>query len=461
MTDAPPIIVEFDTNDPKNPKNFSKPRKWLVTLLVASGSMCATCCSSIYTSGVTQIQEEFGVSAEVALLPLVLFVLGLGLGPLWLAPLSEFYGRNKLYIPSFVLFTIWQIPAALAPNIECLIIVRALAGFCSSGFLSIAGGSVSDVWSGDETHFPMAVYTISPLAGPTLGPVIAGFICSFTTWRWMFWVMLIWSGLLTTALYFFLPETFAQEILRRRAAKMRKQKGEARYMAKSEIQQKNVLRTVAFSCTRPFLMLFTEPMLFILDTYVSLILGIVYLFFESFPLVFGINHGFNLWQVGLSFIGIGIGNVLTLTLEPFWTRIFSNARQRGRNNGGDGELEVEWQLVPMLLGSVLIPISLFWFAFTSYPSVHWIVPIIASIPFGTGVVLTFASVFQYLVKAYPMYAASAMSSNTFERCVFASVFPLFATQMYERLGYEWASGLLAFIMVALVCLSFCKLFLII
>ena len=454
MTDeAAHVIVEFDFNDPENPKNFSKARKWLITMLVASGSLCTTACSSIYISGVTQVQEDFGVSAEVALLPLVFFVLGIALGPLWLAPLSEFYGRNKLYIPSFLLFTIWQIPAALAPNIECLIIVRALAGFCSSGFLCIAGGSVADVWSGDEIHLPMAVYTISPLAGPALGPVIAGFICSFTTWRWIFWVMLIWSGLLTTALFFFLPETFAQEILRRRAAKLRKQKGEARFMAKSEVQKKSLLRTLVFSCTRPFLMLFTEPMLFILDTYCSVILGIVYLFFESFPLVFGKNHGFNLWQVGLSFVGLGIGDVLSLLLEPLWTRIFNRASQRDRENGGDGKLAVEWQLAPMLLGSVLIPISLFWFAFTSYPTVHWIVPIIASIPFGTGLVLTYASVFQYLVRAYPMYAASAMSSNTFERCIFACVFPLFATQMYERLGYEWASALLAFIMVALVRVS--------
>ena len=91
----------------------------------------------------------------------------------------------------------------------------------------------------------------------------------------------------------------------------------------------------------------------------------------------------------------------------------------------------------------MVPISLYWLAFTTYAGVHWIVPIIASAPFGTGMLYIYTSVFTYLVTAYRPIAASAMAANTFVRTTFAAAFPLFAGQMYDRLGTVGATALLA------------------
>lgn len=95
------------------------------------------------------------------------------------------------------------------------------------------------------------------------------------------------------------------------------------------------------------------------------------------------------------------------------------------------------------VGGVLAPVGLFWLAFTTYPAVPWIVPIIASVPFGAGVYFIFTSTFTYLVVAYRPIAASAMASNSALRSTFAAVFPLFAGQMYDRLGTVGATALLA------------------
>ena len=103
----------------------------------------------------------------------------------------------------------------------------------------------------------------------------------------------------------------------------------------------------------------------------------------------------------------------------------------------------EIRLVVGMWGAILIPISLFWLAFTTYPHVHWIVPIIASVPFGIGTLFCFSSVFAYLVTAYRPVAASAMSANTFVRTSSAAAFPLFADQMYHRMGTVGATALLA------------------
>jgi hypothetical protein len=87
--------------------------------------------------------------------------------------------------------------------------------------------------------------------------------------------------------------------------------------------------------------------------------------------------------------------------------------------------------------------GLFWLAFATYPHIHWIIPVIASIPFGAGVYLVYASVFTYLVTAYRPVAASAMASNCAMRTTFAAAFPLFSGAMYHRLGTVGATALLA------------------
>lgn len=98
----------------------------------------------------------------------------------------------------------------------------------------------------------------------------------------------------------------------------------------------------------------------------------------------------------------------------------------------------EARLVGCAAGAVLLPIGLFWFAWTSSPNVHWIVPIIASVPFGTGFLLIFTGIQLYLIDAYALFAASALASNAVLRAVFGAVFPLFSNELYERLGLNWA-----------------------
>ena len=108
-----------------------------------------------------------------------------------------------------------------------------------------------------------------------------------------------------------------------------------------------------------------------------------------------------------------------------------------------GTIRPEFRLIMGQVGAVLTPVGLFWIAFTTYPSVHWIVPIIASIPFGMGILYAFSSIFTYLVTAYRPIAASVLASNSVVRCCFGSMFPLFTPIMYDTLGTVGATALAA------------------
>ncbi|KAI9762421.1 MAG: hypothetical protein M4579_000397 [Chaenotheca gracillima] len=436
--------------DVENPRNLSVGRKWLIVLIVSSSSLCVTCTSSLYTSTYDQLEQEFHCSRIVATLGLSLFVMGLGIGPLFLAPLSEFYGRRPIYLCSFSMFLIWIIPCAVAQNIQTMLVSRFIDGFAGAAFLSVAGGTVGDMFPRSSLQAPMMIYTASPFVGPELGPLIGGFISQYTTWRWTFYVLLIWTGAELLLITLFVPETYHPVLLRRKAQRLRKETGNEKWRAPIEKHQRSIAKTVLVSLYRPFQLLLLEPMCLNLCLFSALLLGVLYLFFGAFNVVFSTNHGFQPWQIGISFMGLLVGMLCGIATDPFWHRNYQRLVARKEAEGGEpGGSEPEFRLPPAVLGAVLIPVGLFWFGWTTYSSIHWIVPIIGSAIFGMGTLLVFSGTFTFLVDAYPLYAASALGANSFTRSSFAAAFPLFGVQMYEKLGYQWATSILAFLTLAM------------
>ena len=103
---------------------------------------------------------------RLAFLRLAFFVFGLGLSPLFLGPLSEFFGRRPIYIIGFSLFLVWLIPSAVAQNITTMLVARFFDGLSGSAFLSVAGGTVGDMFTKETLAAPMMIYSAAPFLGP-------------------------------------------------------------------------------------------------------------------------------------------------------------------------------------------------------------------------------------------------------------------------------------------------------
>lgn len=181
-------------------------------------------------------------------------------------------------------------------------------------------------------------------------------------------------------------ETLDPVVLRNKARKIRKDTGDERWKAPIEKTNKSLVRTVGVSLLRPFQILIFEPMALILNLYSAILLGILYLFFGAFPLVFQGTYGFNLWQTGLTFLGMLVGMFCAALMGPLWVKIRTQLIEKNeRLTGVEGKAEPEYRLPSAILGSVLVTIGLFWFGWSSFPWVHWIMPIIGSGIFGAGV----------------------------------------------------------------------------
>lgn len=403
------------------------------------------------------IQKEFHVSSEITTLALSLYVLGFAVGPVLLAPLSEYFGRQPVYVVSWFILFMFQLPVALAPNIGTILVCRFIGGFAGGAPLTNTGGTVSDLWRRNDSGGPMAIYGLSSTVGPPLALVISGYIGQHMGWRWIFWILMIITGAFWVLLVTTIPETRHTIILQRKTKRIRKQMRKENLRAADSItdanadERKGLHQLFAITLTRPFHFLFTEPITFFAAIYNGFLYGLVYLFNEAFPLVFGPGkgHGFNPGEQGLSFLGLTIGPIIAALFYPLQERYYL---RRVAQNDGKGVPEARMWM--SRLGAIFIPASLFWFGWTSYASVHWIVPIIASAFFGAGIYIIILSILNYVVDSYQTYSASALAGVILVRNVVGAGFPLFATQMYNKLGYEWASSLLAFIGILLVPIPF-------
>lgn len=180
-----------------------------------------------------------------------------------------------------------------------------------------------------------------------LGPLVGGFVVQAKGWAWTIWVLMIVSGVAFVVLFFFLPETSSTNILYRRAARLRRLTGNNKLRCEPEIETANMTANdiVLIALVRPFTLNFQEPIVLILNLYIALIYGILYIWFESFPIVFLDIYGFDLGELGLAFIGILVGAIIVII--PFFAYLYY-VQEKQYNKAGD--IKPEKRLIPAMAG---------------------------------------------------------------------------------------------------------------
>ena len=138
---------------------------------------------------------------------------------LW-APWSEELGRKWVMQISLLLVNLCQIPCALAPNFKTILAFRALGGLSSAGG-SVTLGMVADMFEPNQQQYAIAFIVFSSVSGSVIAPISGGFIETFLSWPWVFWISLIF-GACAQAIHFFVPETRSAVLLDRHASHLRK-----------------------------------------------------------------------------------------------------------------------------------------------------------------------------------------------------------------------------------------------
>lgn len=402
----------------------------------------------MFTPGIAEIASDLHTSPTAVIATTTGFVIMLGVGPLILAPLSETFGRRNLYLTCFSTFALLQIPAALAPNIGFLIAVRSIAGFFGSVGIANGGGTISDMFVPSERAGVFGWYLLGPLLGPTLGPLFGGFIVQRLGWRWIFWIMTIVCMVNTLAGYFFLRETYAPVILARLKHRLESQSSTSTshppdYQFSGE-DTRPLRQKLAHSLTRPP-KIFAQPIVAIMSIYQALLFGTTYSIYTNMQDIYSGIYGFSTEKVGLLYLGPGLGFLTAVWfLVP---RIDSVYRSLTASHGA--KPRPEFRLPLANIGAVLIPVSLFWFAWSVETKVHWFASIVPTFFYGIGQVMILNTTQNYYIDAFEAYAASAIAAGTVFRSLVGGLVPLVAPGLFERLGYGWGISVFGFVAVGL------------
>ena len=455
-------LVEFDSpEDTENPKNFSIRRKWAITASMGWMTFVVTFASSIFSVAIEPVSKEYDISRVVATLGVSLFLLvrssvlpvallilsqGFVFGPIVFGPLSEAYGRRTPLFIGYIIFGIFQIPVAVASNVETIMLGRFFGGFAASAPLAIVGGALAEIWDPIPRAYAICVFAAGAFTGPVAGPIIGGFVTqSYLGWRWTAWITLIMAVLFGSIGLICISETSAQQILHTKAKRLRHETKNWALHSKMDEQPLDAHRLITVYLVRPFAMLAQEPILSLMTAYMSFIYGVLYLLFEAYPVSFHDERGWNIGVASLPFASFIVGNMMGAATIAYSTRTnFTRAIVK------HGRIIPEERLPPMILGAAVLPIGLFWFAWTSDPHITWVPQVISSGLLGGAMLVTFWQGINYIIDCYGFYSNSAIAVNTFIRSIAGAAFPLFAYDMYKGMGVAWATSLLAFL-----CVAFC------
>ncbi|KAK8863198.1 MFS general substrate transporter [Apiospora arundinis] len=315
-----------------------------------------------------------------------MYLLGSGFGALGAGTVSETFGRNVVYLTTFVVFMLCVLAKALAPNYSVAIAFRFLTGFFGSTPLTAAGGSMADVW--DPLQLLYAIPPGIPLSRLAL-PYLRG--CHLG------------------------PETYAPMLLEWRAKHLRALTGDDRYRVgeRATTTTHTLGRRLLVNLYRHFLMVYTEPIILIFTFYLTIVYFVLFTFLNGYPFIFQQTYGISQSLTFILWTALLVGDLLALPLIPL---IYGWAKKAAAG----GTLTPEICLwYGMLGGSISLPVSLWWMAWTCYPSLNIWVPIVGSVFFGYGLVTIFTTIFLYTVSVRYIVAGALIPASV---------------PMYERLG---------------------------
>lgn len=192
-------------------------------------------------------------------------------------------------------------------------------------------------------------------------------------------------------------ETYAPFILRCRAKALSRLTGSVYVSRLDAGQPLKLSQELSVSLMRPWILLFREPIVLLTSLYISIVYGTLYMFFAGFPIVFQAARGWSQGIAVLPFVGVAIGVCLATLATGVDNKRYVRLCVAAKADGC--AVEPEARLATAMAGSIILPIGLFLFAWTTYPSVHWILPIIGAVLFSCGLVMVFISLMSYLIDS--------------------------------------------------------------
>ena len=441
-----PELVTWDgPDDPENPRNWKNSERVLQTFIVTVYTFISPVSSSMLSPAMDDIAKLLDITnAAVKSLCVSIMVLAWAVGPLVISPISESDGIGRLPVLNLSIWivAVFNLACGFAKTPLQFCIFRFLGGLGGCTPLNVGAGTLADLWNDEERLYALAAYSMGPTFGPVVAPVIGSFIVTGLDWHWCFYILAIFNFVVAFLGLIFFKETYAPALLKQKAIRMRKASNNPYLHTLFEIADGDTTwERLATGIKRPISLLFLHPIVFGLSSFMAFTYGFMYLMIVTFPTVFQGTYGFSTNISGLMYLVFGAGYLLGIFIWAFVIKKGYSILQK-RNNGVG---KPEYRLPALCFSGIGVPIGLVWYGWSAEKKLCWIMPGIGLAIFSFSLIAIFLTIQSYLIEMNNTFAASSMAASAFFRSLFGFAFPLFATAMYNKLGYGWGNTLCAFI----------------
>lgn len=315
---------------------------------------------------------------------------------------------------------------------------RFITGFVAAIPATLAFGNFDDTHDWEVRIWIVYFYTLFGNMGLVLGPIYSAYVVDTIGWRWVFYIATIASGI-SAAAALFMKESRATSLLDKKVAEIKKETGQDNLKTESSDQKLTFESFVRDSLFRPLQFLVTEPTIFFCAALCSIAYGLIYGLTESITIVYE-SFGWSKANSSLAFLPILLGLVLNILPRFYDQHLFKKFKAQNRT------IKPETKIRSFAIACPALALGLWIFAWSippRVPNVHWIVSMIGLVLVGFPANDFAYVLFGYVTDLYGPYAASAVASLNLSRTLVAAAFPLFTTQMYQGVGSNVATSILA------------------
>ena len=181
-----------------------------------------------------------------------------------------------------------------------------------------------------------------------------------------------------------MPETYNRSLLRRRAARLGLTPPKL-LAAQSGVTLADMCHVTFFA---PLKMLITEPIVTLLSVYLAFNFAVLFQWFIAVPAVLHLVYGFSVQQAGLAFIAAILGSTLAAVTSILVDKL---TYSRMSKKHSDGIIPIEYRLFSAMIGGFFITASLFWIGWTAKPEISFASPIVGTVFYVWGSMLTLVS----------------------------------------------------------------------
>lgn len=297
---------------------FSKKQKIGIIIIASWAAFFSPVSSNIYFPALNDLAGDLHVSDSLINLTITSYMIFQALAPMFTAAASDETGRRPAYLICMVVYLGANIGIACQSNYAALFVLRCLQSAGSSGTITLVKGSVTDLATSQERGIYMAWATSGAILGPTIGPIIGGLLAQFLGWRSIFWFLTIFAGVALVAIFIFMPETCrtivgdgsipAQKWNVSVVTYFKQRKQDQAELA----AQRRETKGPGWPNPIPSLRIAVDKESGLVLFYSTIVFCSIYIVNAAMPSQFAAIYGFNSLQIGLCYIPIGIGSLVSI-----------------------------------------------------------------------------------------------------------------------------------------------------